>query len=429
MKNNIINLINKKKINIAVIGLGYVGLPLCMRFIKAGFNVYGIDTDKLKINSLKKGLSYINNLKINKLNFFKKNKSFLSSEYSLVKKAHIIIIALPTPLKDYQPDMKYIKNCVANLKKFKMNGKVIILESTVYPGATEEYLSNVKFRENLSYGKNFFLGYSPERENPGDKKFTYDVTPKVVSGKSNNCKKIVQKLYSKIVKKVHVTNDIKTAELSKLLENTYRAINIGFINEFKIMSDRLGLNVWDVIKAARTKNFGFISYFPGPGIGGHCIPIDPFYLDWSVKKKKYKSKFISASKKINIEVFNWTLEKIKKFFKKNLIDNSKIIFLGVSYKKNTNDLRESPSLKLFKKLYQMNFRVRYHDPYVKKITLFKQKEIKSIKNLYDHINNNIVVIATNHDYYNYELLLKKSKYILDLRGTYINWESDKIYKF
>ena len=433
MENKIIHQIKQKKLSIAVIGLGYVGLPLCMRFIQAGLKVYGIDVDKKKIELLRKGKSYINDLKINKLNYFKKNKNNLSHKFDIIKNAEIIIVALPTPLKkNFKPEMKYLNNCISILKEYDLFRKIIILESTVYPGATEKYFKNLLTNKDLKTGKDIFLGYSPERENPGDNLFTYKKTPKVISGKTLACKKVIKAIYAHIVKKIHVAESIKIAELSKLLENTYRSINIGFINEFKIMADKINLNVWDVIKAAKTKNFGFVTYFPGPGIGGHCIPIDPFYLDWAIKKKNYNSKFINASKRINKEVLDWTIYKIKKLFKNKEVLKTDLLFLGITYKKNTNDIRESPSLKLFYKLYDINPKIKFHDPYIDKIEIIKNKKkfyIKSLKKFQKNLSKSTVIIGTNHDIYNYKKILKNSKFIIDTRGAYINNSEKKLFKF
>ncbi len=434
MNNEIIAKIKQKKIKVAIIGLGYVGLPLCMRFIKAGIEVLGIDADKKKINFLRNGKSYISGLKINKLSYFKKNKSFVSNNYKLTTEANIIIIALPTPLKkNYTPDLRYINSCISELRKFILPNQTVILESTVYPGATDKYFKKLLKNKKLVPGKDIFLGFSPERENPGDPLFTYNITPKVISGQTKLCEKIIKEIYKHIVKKVFVAESIKVAELSKLLENTYRSINIGFINEFKIISNKLDINVWDVIKAAKTKNFGFRPFAPGPGIGGHCIPVDPFYLDWAAKNRNYRSKFINASKNINKEVFNWSFNKIYNFFKNKKIMNKKILYLGVTYKANVDDLRESPSLALFNKLYKEKLRIKFHDPYIKKIQIeFKNKKkyihsIKSYKNALKE--SEVVIIATNHDYYNYKKILQKSKFIVDLRGKYINAKDKNIYKF
>ena len=434
MKNDILTKIKQKKLSVAVVGLGYVGLPLCMRFIKAGIKVLGIDTDQKKINCLKNGKSYIKNLRINRLNYFKKNKNNLSTNYKLLNKAGIIIIALPTPLKNnFAPDLRYLDNCISRIKKVITENQVIILESTVYPGASEKYFDKLISNKNLNPGKNIFLGFSPERENPGDPLFTYKKTPKVVSGKTKSCEKVIREVYKHIVHKVFVADSIKVAELSKLLENTYRSVNIGFINEFKIISNKLKLNVWDVIRAAKTKNFGFRPFNPGPGVGGHCIPIDPFYLDWAAKKQNYHSRFISASKHINRDVFVWSLNKIKFFLKNKKIANKQILYLGITYKKNVDDTRESPSLALLEKLHDMNYNIKYHDPYIKNIQIKiknKKKKIRSLINYQNALNKSaVVIIATNHDFYNYKKILKNSKLIIDLRGKFMDIKNNKIYKF
>ena len=433
MINKIINRIRSKKINISVVGLGYVGLPLCMRLIDKNFNVFGIDTDKEKIELLKKGESYIDKLKINNLDYFKKNSKNLSHEYNLVRKTDIVIICLPTPLKkNLEPDMKYILNCFKNLQKFLKKGQTIILESTVYPGATNEHFNKINKLLKFKIGKDFFLIYSPERENPGDKNFDYSKTPKVISGKTKNCERIAKDLYSYICKKVFLATSIEVAEMSKLLENTYRSVNIGLVNEFKIISEKMNLNIWDVIEAAKTKNFGFKAFEPGPGIGGHCIPIDPHYLSWISKQYNYNPSFIISSLLLNKKMPVWTFNQILKKAKEKRINLKKILFLGVAYKKNVDDLRESPSLKIINLFVNKKYKVYYHDPYIEKIlvgnknrkTLYSQKLNYKKFSLYD-----LVIITTNHDKYNYKNIHKYSKNIIDCRGVYKNFKFENKINF
>ena len=312
MLSSIVNKIKKKKINVCVVGLGYVGLPLVKRLIKNNLVTYGLDNDPNKINLLKQGKKYVQS---HEIEYFKKNKSNVSSNPNIIQKCDIIIVCLPTPLKNQNPDLSYIKNFLVDAKPFFKKGQILIIESTVYPGATEKLVEVLK-EKKFNFGIDFFIGYSPERENPGDKNFSYNKTVKVVSGLTSNCKKVTNLFYSKIVKKTYVATSIKVAELSKLLENIYRSINISLVNELKIITEKMNISLLDVIDASSTKNFGFQKFLPGPGMGGHCIPIDPLYLNWISKKFGYESKFIKFSQKINNDLPRIITNKICKYLKK-----------------------------------------------------------------------------------------------------------------
>jgi len=427
MYKSLLKKIKSKKINICIIGLGYVGLPIALRFIKKGFNVFGIDEDFKKIDSLRNSSSYISGIKNSELMYFKKFKNNLSTSYSLIKNTQVILVCLPTPLKKNKtPDMKYVFNCAKKIKKNINKETLIILESTVYPGATEEFLSKIFNNPNL-IGKDFFVSHSPERENPGDKNFNYKTTPKIVGGFTEKCKKLSTQLYCHIVKKVVPVSSIKVAELTKLHENIYRAINIGLVNEMKIISNNLGINIYEVIDAAGTKNFGFQKFYPGPGLGGHCIPIDPYYLSWLSKKNGYEPKLIKTAGDINTKITNQIIKKILKNLKKK---NGKVLIIGVAYKKNTNDDRESPSLKIINELKKNKIKVSYHDPYISKINkgrIFRHS-IKSINLSKKNIKkSDLVVIVTDHDNVNYNLIKSFSKKIIDCRGVFKNdYFSDKI---
>ena len=335
---------NSKKFKVGVIGLGYVGLPICERFSRAGVEVIGVDNDPNKIKILKKGLSYIKTNKLKNFKYFKNNKKNLSTNYEILSKCDAILICLPTPLKNLKPDMSYIFDCAKKIKNFLKPYQLLVLESTVYPGATDELINIVK-QKKIILGKNFFVGYSPERENPGDKNFSYKKTPKIISGFSKNCLILMDALYKHIIHKRVKSDDLKSAELSKLLENLYRSVNIGLINELKIICDYLKIDIFKVIDLASTKNFGFQKFLPGPGLGGHCIPIDPYYLSWISKKKGYEPKFIPLAGKINTMMPSWV---VKKMLTKIKNHKQKILILGVAYKKNVDDDRESPSFEIIK---------------------------------------------------------------------------------
>lgn len=417
MIKEILTKFKNKKFKIGIIGLGYVGLPLCQRFTKAGVNVIGVDNDSFKIEALKKGVPYIKSNKLKNYKYFKNNKENLSTNYNILKKCDAILICLPTPLKNSKPDLSYVFDCAKNLKKIVKPYQLLVLESTVYPGATHELINIIK-QKKLELGKNFFVGYSPERENPGDKNFSYKKTPKVISGYSNNCLVLMDALYAHIIYKRVKTDDLRTAELSKLLENLYRSVNIGLINELKIICDHLKIDIFKVIDLASTKNFGFQKFLPGPGLGGHCIPIDPYYLSWISKKKGYEPKFIPLAGKINSLMPSWI---VKKLLSKLKNSKKKILILGVAYKKNIDDDRESPSFEIMKILKKKNISFEYNDPYFKKIRKGRKNKIikKSIK-----INKNnlrkfsAVLLVTDHDKYDYKYIAKNSKIIFDSRGVY-----------
>ena len=418
---NVIEKIKKKiiqkKFSVGVVGLGYVGLPICARFIKANIKVLGVDNDIKKIKSLKKGNSYIQNDNLKDFNYFKRYKNQVSNNYKILKNCDVILICLPTPLKNLKPDMSYVFNCVSRINKIIKPYQVLILESTVYPGATDRIVEMIKSKK-LKIGRNIFVGYSPERENPGDKNFSYTKTPKVISGFTKNCEVLIKKIYSPIVKKIVVAKNVKDAELSKLLENMYRAVNIGLVNELKIICDKLKIDIFDVIELAATKNFGFQKFLPGPGLGGHCIPIDPYYLSWISKKNGYEPKFISIAGKINRSIPNWIIKTmINKLGSKKL----KILILGVSYKKNVEDDRESPTFSIMKILKLKKIRFEYNDPYFSKLRKsrefnFKKKSITLSKNNLKKFN--AVLLITDHDSYDYSFIAKNSKFIFDTRGRY-----------
>ena len=411
------NLLKKKIINkkaiIGVVGLGYVGLPLAKRFIDNKFEIVGVDSDIKKIQMLKKNKRYVKTVDVK---YFKKKKKNLSLNYGILNKADIIIICLPTPLKKRGkiPDLSYLENCYKNLsKKVDLNSKLIILESTVYPGATRQLIK--KFLSKFNLGINFFSGYSPERENPGDTKFSYKVTPKVASGLTKQCKYLIKILYNCIARKVVITETVEIAETSKLLENLYRSVNIGLVNELKIICHHLNIDVTQVIEAAATKNFGFQKFYPGPGLGGHCIPIDPYYLSWISKKNGYAPKILKASGSINNNMPKYIIKEILKFSPK------KILLIGLSFKKNIDDDRESTTYVFMKLLDEHKVKYNFYDPYIKKTKIGRQnkKKLISVNLSKKEIKKyDLVIILTDHDKINYNLISKEAKLIVDTRGVY-----------
>lgn len=407
---------------ISIIGLGYVGLPLSINFIKHKFNVIGIDNDKKKINLLKKGKSYISNIsnkEIKNIKFFD-----LSNEYSVIKKADIIVFCLPTPItKNKSPDLSFINNALNELKKYIKPGQAFSLESTSYPGTTEDLFIPLIKELKLTPGKDCFIIYSPEREDPGNLHYSLKNTVKVFSGLTQNCKKIASAFYSVGNNKTHKVSNIKTAEMTKLLENIFRSVNISMINELKIICDQMGINIKEVIDAAKTKPFGYMPFYPGPGIGGHCIPVDPFYLSWKAKEFGLNTKFIELSAELNEFMPEYIFMRIIKVLnsKKISIRGSKIVVLGVSYKKNIGDLRESPSLKIIKKLIEHKALVYFNDPFfttIPKTRNFNHSTFNMDINAKNLKKVDLVFLATDHDSFNYELIAKSAKLIIDSRHKF-----------
>ena len=419
--NNLINKIKSKDMKIGIIGMGYVGLPLAVEFAKNGFKVIGIDIDKDKINKLNRGKSYILDVEDNILLNLIKNKTLAATnDYNILKKLNAIIICVPTPLsKTKTPDISYILTAVKEIKKHLQKSQIIILESTTYPGTTREIILPELESTGLKAGKDFFLAFSPERIDPGNKKYTIKNTPKVIGGITPTCTELSKTLYKQIINNVVPVFSTESAEMTKLLENTFRAVNIALANEIAIMANKLDVNVWEIIDAASTKPYGFMSFYPGPGIGGHCIPIDPLYLSWKLKTLNYNAKFIELASSINSYMPDYVIEKIINILNKykKSVNGSKILILGIAYKKDTNDYRESPALEIMEKLYDLGARIYYNDEYIPEL-YFKNKKIYFTK-----LNKKIltkadcVVIITDHSYYDYKWIVNNASVILDTRNA------------
>jgi UDP-N-acetyl-D-glucosamine dehydrogenase len=425
MKNKIIRKIKNQDSTIGIIGLGYVGLPLFIRFSEKGFKVIGFDVDDVKVNSINQGVSYINHIESNKVKD-SISLSIATNEFSQISNVDVIIICVPTPLGIHnEPDLSYIKSTLKSISPFLKNNQVLILESTTYPCTTEEEV--VPFINNLGFeiGKNYFIGYSPEREDPGNKNFSTKTIPKVISGVTNNCLQIIECVYSQIVDKTVPVSSPKVAEMTKILENIHRAVNIGLVNELKMVAEKLNIDIYEVINAAATKPFGFTPYYPGPGLGGHCIPIDPFFLTWKAKEIGMNTRFIELAGEINTSMPNYVVKKTVEALneKGNSIKGSRILVLGLSYKKNVDDTRESPSLVIINELISMGARVKYSDPFLPEspITRKFNFNLKSIELNKKSISSfDLVILATEHDSYDYDLIKKYSKLIIDTRGHYKN---------
>lgn len=423
----------KFKYKVGIIGLGYVGLPRALQFCKKGFTVCGIDTDEKKINQLKVGKSYLTNVDEGEIKKFIKKKLFQPSiKFSDLINVENIIICLPTPLtKNFNPDLSFIKNTFLKLKKIIREDQMICLESTSYPGTTYDIF--VKYlKKRYFLGKNFYISFSPERNDPG-LKINIDTIPKIVSGYSKNCLKKSYNLYRLIFNKVIKVDSLEIAEMTKIYENVFRAVNIGFVNEMKKICNAMNIDTYKVINAAKTKPFGFMPFYPGPGLGGHCIPIDPFYLSWKANKLGLETNFIKISGKINRSMPLWIIKKIyfHMFRKKNKINfkGNKFLILGIAYKKNINDSRESPALEIIDYLIKFNAKVNFFDPFFNKMPKTRNFDFRNIKKV-NLTKNNIkkfdaTIIVTDHDKIDYKEILKYSKLIFDTRNK-IKFKSNKV---
>tara|TARA_Y100000816_G_C26105566_1_gene587366 strand:- start:870 stop:2177 length:1308 start_codon:yes stop_codon:yes gene_type:complete len=434
MKTKLLDKIKTNKASVGIIGLGYVGLPLAIRFYEENINVLGFDIDDKKTKALRSGKSYINHIDgktISKM--VSSEKFFPTTDFKLIKEVEIIIICVPTPLGPHnEPNLSYIENTLELINPFLKKGQLLVLESTTYPGTTDEII--FPYIQNLGFmiGEDFFIGYSPEREDPGNKDFTTKTIPKVVSGHTKDCLNLTESIYKKIVDKTVPVSSIKVAEMTKIMENIHRSVNIGLVNELKIVADKMDIDIYEVINAAATKPFGFTSFYPGPGLGGHCIPIDPFYLTWKAKEVGMNTRFIELAGEINASMPDYVIHKISKTL--NLIQksvkSSKILVLGLAYKKNVDDVRESPSMEIINKLSSMDANIYFNDPFFKKFPQTRKLNLNvpcvdiSKKTLNDM---DLVLLSTDHDKFDYELILKEANIIIDTRGRY-NFFDEKIVK-
>ena len=410
---------------IGVIGLGYVGLPLVRTFLANGFKVKGFDIDKQKIEQLKKGKSYIRCFSDEELNSFLAEGNFEpTTDFSLLKNVDCILICVPTPLDAHRnPDLSFVLNTTRTIASYLRPGQLIVLESTTYPGTTDEEMRPILEEGGLIAGRDFFLAYSPERENPGDVKFTTDKIPKVVGGYTPRCLQVAKTLYDQVVVQTIQVSSCRVAEATKLLENIFRSVNIALVNELKMIFDRLEINIWEVIQAAASKPFGFMPFYPGPGYGGHCIPVDPFYLTWKAKEVDYATKFIELAGEINTQmpyyVVNKTIDALNAQGKS--IKGAKILILGIAYKKDVDDQRESPALKIIQILQRKGAEVSYHDPYVPHsfghrdypdLDLWSVELTPELLKAMD-----AVIITTDHSIYDFEWIVSHSQLVVDTRNA------------
>ncbi|MFT5207494.1 MAG: UDP-N-acetyl-D-glucosamine dehydrogenase [Candidatus Omnitrophota bacterium] len=414
--------IHTKKAKISIIGMGYVGLPLACAFARAGFHVHGIDIVAPKIRALQNGKSHIDDLSDADLKkVMQENRIDFSASYKPIAKSDCIIICVPTPLgKTKEPDLSYIMAAVEETCLYLKSGQLLVLESTTYPGTTEEYVAPlIKSKTKLSPLKDVLLGFSPERVDPANKDFDIVDIPKVVGGHGNQAGDCLEDLYQCIFGRVVRVSSAKAAEMVKLLENTFRSVNIGMINEMAIICHKLNVDIWEVIDAAATKPFGFMPFYPGPGIGGHCINIDSMYLAWKVRLHDYEPRLIELAQTINDSMPQWVIERVSRILnaKKKCINGAKVLVMGVSYKPNIQDIRESPSIALIKELLSMGANLEYHDPFVPQLKLDKQTLKSKPLNKARIDSKDIILITTAHTAIDYGLLVKSSSPVLDTRNA------------
>ena len=409
---------------VAVLGLGYVGLPLCLAFAEQGFDVIGLDIDLRRVEALQKGKSYVDDITADQLKAQLERRKFKpTTDFDELRKAHAVIVCVPTPLnKSGDPDISYIVNATLEVEKRLQPGQLIILESTTYPGTTVEVvLPRLAEAQGKSWkvGKDFFLSFSPERIDPGSKKFTVRNTPKVVGGVTEKCGEATRALYAAALEKIVPVSSATAAEMVKILENTFRMVNIGLVNEIAILCERLGIDVWEVIDAAATKPFGFLPFYPGPGLGGHCIPIDPFYLSWKMRTLHTKARFIELAGEVNSAMPEFIVEKVAHGLndEKKAVRGSKVLILGFAYKRDVSDVRESPAFDIATKLHERGAEVSYHDPHAAEVTLDWGK-LKSVALTAEACRKaDCAVIVTDHTAMDLATVLEHCPLVVDSRNA------------
>jgi UDP-N-acetyl-D-glucosamine dehydrogenase len=412
--------LSKRHVKVGVLGLGYVGLPLACEFAKAGFSVTGFEVDASKVTKILRGRSYIADIESQELKelVVKKNLT-ATTDFAKLKGMDAIVICVPTPLnKTKDPDVSFIDQAARKIARTLRHGQLIVLESTSYPGTTRESVLPLLETTGLKVGKDFFLAFSPERIDPGNTRYKLSNTPKVVGGITRACRELTVTLYSQIVKQVIPVSSAEAAELTKLLENTFRAVNIGLVNEIMLICDKLQLNVWEVIDAAASKPYGFMPFYPGPGLGGHCIPIDPLYLSWKMKSLNFTARFIDLAGEINSHMPEFVVDKIARAFneRKKAIKGAKILILGVAYKANITDVRESPALDVIHLLRERGANVSFHDPFVPTVVVGRVR-LKSKSWSTNLLRNaDAVIITTSHQTFIPEEILRHSKLVIDTRN-------------
>ncbi|PJD96598.1 MAG: UDP-N-acetyl-D-glucosamine dehydrogenase [Legionella sp.] len=423
--------VNNKEAIIGIIGLGYVGLPLMLRFAEVGFRVIGIDVDQNKNELLKQGKSYIKHIPSEQIQNVQ-SLIHITSDFAKSSEADVLILCVPTPLDKYrEPDLSYVIQTINSLLPYIRKGQLISLESTTYPGTTEEELKPRIESTGLTVGEDVFLVYSPEREDPGNLNYKTETIPKVCGADTEACRVAGVALYKGVINQVVPVSSSKVAEMTKLLENIHRSVNIGLVNEMKILSDKMGIDIHEVINAAATKPFGFVPYYPGPGIGGHCIPIDPFYLTWKAREYGMHTRFIELAGEINSQMPHWVVSKVASALNEyeRPLKNSRILILGIAYKRDVDDMRESPSIEVMELLEKKGAYVDYSDPYVPIFPAMRAHhfDLHSVQLTAETIRQyDCIVLTTAHQSFDYKLIAKHARLIIDTRAAFASFKQDNI---
>jgi UDP-N-acetyl-D-glucosamine dehydrogenase len=435
---NIISKIKNGKSTVGVVGLGYVGLPLVLSFSKPGFKLIGFDVDQKKVDTLLAGESYIRHIEASSLAPIIESKQFVpTTDFGAIHDCDAVLLCVPTPLSENrEPDMSYVEATARTIGPHLRQGQLVVLESTTYPGTTKGILKSILEAESgLKAGDDFYLAYSPEREDPGNPKYGTTSIPKVVGGLSSACSEVACELYKQAIDKVVPVSSTEVAETTKLLENIFRSVNIALVNELKVLCHEMGIDVWEVIEAASTKPFGYMPFFPGPGLGGHCIPIDPFYLTWKAREYGLSTRFIELAGEVNTSMPRYVVERLAEALNehKKPINGSKILVLGLAYKKDVDDQRESPSLILIEMLRERGAEVSYHDPYVAKTHKMRKHDLQleSTALTDDSVTKaDVVLISTDHSCIDYDWVCRNASLVVDTRNATSGYRGDRqhIYK-
>lgn len=426
MLTELLQKIEDRTAKIGIVGLGYVGLPLALRFAEVGYKIIGFDIDPNKVDQLMAGRSYIEHITAERIKELLASGFEATTDYARSADADALILCVPTPLdKHREPDLSYVLDTTDALVPHLRKGQLLSLESTTYPGTTDEALMPRIQSRGLEIGEDFFLVYSPEREDPGNSKFTTQTIPKVCGGVTSSCLKAGVALYSSVIDRVVPVSSTRAAELTKLLENIHRAVNIGLVNEMKIVADKMDIDIYEVIRAAATKPFGFVPYYPGPGLGGHCIPIDPFYLTWKAREYGVNTRFIELAGEVNSAMPDFVISKVVSALnqRRKSLNGSRILVLGLAYKKNVDDMRESPSVVLMERMENLGATIAYSDPHIPvfpKLRDHRHFDLASVEITAENLAHyDCVLVATDHDRFDYDLIKQHAQLIVDSRGRYL----------
>ena len=425
MKRELLGKIESRRAVVGIVGLGYVGLPLMLRFCEVGYRVLGFDIDTAKVEALNAGRSYIEHVPAARIAAARKAGFEATADFARAGEADALILCVPTPLNKFrEPDISFIIDTIESLAPHLRKGQLVSLESTTYPGTTEEELLPRIEARGLEVGVDAFLVFSPEREDPGNASFTTRTIPKVCGGVTPACQEVGVALYGSVIDKVVPVSSTRAAEMTKLLENIHRAVNIGLVNEMKIVADRMGIDIHEVIRAAATKPFGFVAYHPGPGLGGHCIPIDPFYLTWKAREFGVHTRFIELAGEVNASMPDYVIAKVAAALNasRKSINGSRVLVLGIAYKKNVDDMRESPSVMLMEKLRDLGAEVSYSDPHIPVFPKLREHkfDLASVALTPEAVAGyDCVLLATDHDRFDYDLVKAHAKLVIDSSGKYL----------